>query len=187
MFLYNLFVFFSLGVLLLLSAIFAVWYKKQLAGMAGMMISMYIGMNIGLTSGILLGTVFQGSLFLSTLLAMLIAVLSGTLIGFMFSTSAAIEGMMAGMMGGMMGAMLGEMIPPHQTLILVNIFLTISLSGLFLFNILSRKESSVKSKSDFVKPGLLLAILTIYLIAGSQLGYNWVNDLQKGQGQHHQH
>jgi hypothetical protein len=179
----------TLSFVLILSMIFVHHFKGRLAGMNAMIISMSIGMNIGLTSGILLGTIYQGDLFLSTLLAMLIGAASGTALGIFFGPSSSIEGFMSGLMGGMMGAMLGEMVPPEKSLILINIFLTISLCTLFLFKIFPQTRTTVKSLKDFIKPALAFLLVSAYLLLGTQLGAAWIQDLHgdSSQIQHHQH
>ncbi len=179
----------TLSIVLLLSMIFANHFKGRLAGMNAMIISMFIGMNIGLTSGILLGTINQGDLFLSTLLAMLIGTASGTALGIIFGPATSIEGFMSGLMGGMMGAMLGEMVPPEKSLILINIFLTISLCTLFLFKIFHQTSTTVKSLKHFIKPAIAFLLVSAYLLLGTQLGTVWIQDLHgdTDQLQHHQH
>jgi hypothetical protein len=186
MFLFNSYVFFSLAVTLLICIKLVFRYRDGLTGMNGMIISMYLGMNIGLTSGALLGTVFQGDLFLSTILSMLLGAAAGILMGVLFSAAAGIEGLMSGIMGGMMGAMLGEMLLPEKSLILINIFLTLSIAAVFLFKILPKSESSIKSKKYITKPALILLFLVIYLSFGSLLGDNWIKSLPLSD-EHEQH
>jgi hypothetical protein len=185
--LYYVYVGTTLSIVLLFSMIFAYHLKDRMAGMSAMIISMFIGMNIGLTSGILLGTINQGDLFLSTLLAMLTGTASGTALGFIFGPSSSIEGFMSGLMGGMMGAMLGEMVPPEKSLILINIFLTISLCTLFLFKIFPQSRTTVKSHKDFIKPALAFLLVSTYLLLGNHLGTAWIQDLHGDTDQHHQH
>ena len=183
MFLFNTYVFFTLGVTLLISIKLVHLFRDELTGMNGMILSMYLGMNIGLTSGILLGAVFRGDLLLSTILSMLIGAAAGTLIGVLFSAGASIEGLMSGIMGGMMGAMLGEMLEPEKSLILINIFLTISMAALFLFKILPQSGSGIAPKKYIMKPLLTLLLLVFYLYLGSQLGHTWIESLT---GSNHQ-
>jgi hypothetical protein len=185
MFFFNAFVFFTLSAVLLLSIILVRRNRVGLSGMSGMMISMYMGMNIGLTSGILLGTVHRGDLFVSTLLSMLIGAGSGCILGAAFNTISSIEGLMSGIMGGMMGAMLGEMLFPEKSLIMINIFLTITLSSLFLFKILLANSSSITSLKDIIKPAIFFVLLAVYLLSGSQLGSQWVADFQPVQDPPH--
>ncbi|MBT2639270.1 MULTISPECIES: hypothetical protein [unclassified Bacillus (in: firmicutes)] len=189
MIIFNAYVLFSLTVTLLISIMLVLRNRDRLTGMNGMIISMFLGMNIGLTSGVLFGTVYRGDLFLSTILSMLIGAAAGTITGALFSSAAAIEGLMSGIMGGMMGAMLGEMLVPEKSLILINIFLTISAASLFLFKILPKTESSIKSKKYIVKPVLIFTLFIIYLYSGSLLGDDWINDLHliKDQEQHQHH
>lgn len=187
MILFNTYIFFTLAVTLLVSIILVFRNRNGLTGMNGMIISMYLGMNIGLTSGILLGTVFRGDLFLSTILSMLLGAAAGTIIGALFSSAASIEGLMSGIMGGMMGAMLGEMLPPEKSLIMINIFLTISIAALFLFKILPQTESAnIHHKKYLVKPIFTFVLLVIYLYSGSQLGDTWIEAL-KGSSHDQEH
>jgi nitrate/nitrite transporter NarK len=186
--LYYIYIGITLSIVLLLSMNFAYHLKDRMAGMSAMIISMFIGMNIGLTSGILLGTINQGDLFLSTLLAMLIGTASGTALGIIFSPVSSIEGFMSGLMGGMMGAMLGEMVPPEKSLILINIFLTISLCTLFLFKIFPQTRTTVKSLKDFIKPALAFLLVSAYLLLGTKLGAAWIQELHGDSSQlQHQH
>jgi hypothetical protein len=189
MIIFNAYVLFSLAVTLLLSIMLVLRNKDRLTGMNGMIISMYLGMNIGLTTGVLFGTVFRGDLFHSTILSMLIGAAAGTITGALFSSASAIEGLMSGIMGGMMGAMLGEMLLPEKSLILISIFLTISAASLFLFKILPKTESTIKSKKYIIKPILIFTLFIIYLYSGNLLGDEWINDLNliKNQEQHQQH
>ncbi|GAM16630.1 hypothetical protein [Mesobacillus selenatarsenatis] len=189
MLLYNTYVFSTLAAVILISTILALRQKTEMTGMNGMIISMYLGMNIGLTTGVLFGTVFRGDLFLSTILSMLIGAAAGTITGALFSSAAAIEGLMSGIMGGMMGAMLGEMLLPEKSLILINIFLTISAASLFLFKILPKTKAAIKSKKYIIKPVLIFTLFIIYLYSGSLLGDDWINDLHliKDQKQHLHH
>jgi hypothetical protein len=185
MILFNAFIFFTLALTHLISIILVLRYRNGLTSMNGMILSMYLGMNIGLTSGILLGAVFRGDLFLSTIFSMLLGAAAGTIMGALFNAAASIEGLMSGIMGGMMGAMLGEMLPPEKSLILINIFLTITVAALFLFKILPQTESANTKKKYLLKPVLTLLLLVIYLYSGSQLGDTWIEAL-KG-STHHQH
>jgi len=178
MIIFNAYVLFSLAVTLLLSIMLVFRNKGRLTGMNGMIISMYLGMNIGLTTGVLFGAVFRGDLYHSTILSMLIGAVAGTIAGALFSSAAAIEGLMSGIMGGMMGAMLGEMLLPEKSLILINIFLTLSLGALCLFKILPNTEASITSKRYYMKPFFTFILLVIYLYSGSQLGHAWSDTLQ---------
>ncbi|WLR53777.1 hypothetical protein LC048_14780 [Mesobacillus subterraneus] len=186
MFLYNTYVFFTLAAVILISILLVLRHKTQITFMNGMIISMFLGMNIGLTGGILLGTVFRGDLYMSTILSLLLGAAAGTIIGTLFSAAATIEGFMSGIMGGMMGAMLGEMLLPEKSLILINIFLTISLAALFLFKILPKNESSITTKKYLIRPILTFILLVIYLYLGSQLGQTWIETL-KGSTHHQEH
>jgi hypothetical protein len=145
--------------------------------MMAMIISMFIGMNIGLTSGIFLGIIFQGNLYYSTLLAMGIGALSGSICCFKMGITSSLEGFMAGVMGGMMGAMLGEMLEPVQSLVFLNIFLTLSICSIFLFKIFPTSGSSLISSADMIKAMFVFLFISAYLIAGSHLGKEWVNNL----------
>jgi hypothetical protein len=188
MIIFNAYVFFTLSTVLLLSIRWVRRNRDALSDMSGMMISMYLGMNIGLTSGILLGTVYHGDMFISTLLSMCLGAVSGSILGAAFNTLSSIEGLMSGIMGGMMGAMLGEMLLPEKSLIMINIFLMITLSALFLFRILLSDSSTIKSIKDIIKPAISFVLLSIYLVSGSLLGPQWVADLQDASDPpHHRH
>ncbi|MBT2695542.1 hypothetical protein [Bacillus sp. ISL-55] len=189
MIIFNAYILFSLAVTVMLSIMLILRNRDRLTGMNGMIISMFLAMNIGLTSGVLFGTVFRGDLFLSTIISMLLGAAVGTMTGALFSSAAAIEGLMSGIMGGMMGAMLGEMLLPEKSLILINIFLTISAASLFLFKILPITQTSMKSKKYIIKPVLIFTLFIIYLYSGSLLGDDWLNNLhlKKDHGQHLHH
>lgn len=74
---------------------------------------------------------------------------------------------MAGLMGGMMGAMLGEMVTKDQSFILINLFLTLLVSTLFLFPILT-VSSEIKTHDQMrkwlFKPLLAFLFFTAYLL-----------------------
>ena len=178
------FVFFTLGIVLLLSIFLTNKYKTKMTEMMGMTLSMSIGMNISLTSGIFLGTLYQGELFYSTLVAMIIGAVSGTACGFKLGISSSVEGFMAGVMGGMMGAMLGEMLEPDKSLILINIFLALSVCSIFSFKILPKSTKTVNSITGIIKPIMVFIFITAYLLLGSHLGKNWVENFHGGSGSH---
>ncbi|ARK24117.1 copper-binding protein [Sporosarcina sp. P37] len=164
---YHFFVLGSLGLLTFIVVIWAVNLKKTIGIMRGMIISMFYGMNVGLTAGVLLGVTYQGDLFLSTIFSITIGVLAGSLCGLCFGMLSVLEGFMAGLMGGMMGAMVGEMIRVDQSISLIQIFLLLSFSTLFVIPILKTpKGSKVKSKKWILKP-LTLATFTFLTVMGS--------------------
>ncbi|WP_415812677.1 hypothetical protein [Mesobacillus thioparans] len=179
------YIFLSLTALILVSTLLLHRHRTRLSGMNGMMITMYLGMNTGLTLGILLGAVYRGDLFSSTLLSILIGGVSGCILGASCNTVTSIEGLMSGIMGGMMGAMLGEMLLPEKSLIFINIFLSLSISALFLFKIFLDSSSMIKSMKDFIKPAIFFIVLALYLLSGNLLGDQWIEDLQPAP--HHQH
>ncbi|WP_394237609.1 plastocyanin/azurin family copper-binding protein [Niallia oryzisoli] len=147
-------------------------YKSRLKVMSGMILSMSIGTSVGLTVGILLGSLYQGNLFYSTLYSILGGILAGTICGLIFGVIPSLEGFMGGLMGGMMGAMLGEMIPNSQSIIMINLFLTLSVSTLFLFPILlepSENRVGIHNKKWFLKPFFVFFFLLVYLFSGNQL------------------
>lgn len=171
----NEFHYFVLGTLILvtlISIILSFQYRTKMKSMGSMVISMAISMNIGVTSGILFGFIYQGDLFLSSLISVLIGISVGVAAGFAFGILSVIEGSMAGMMGGMMGAMLGEMISRLQAVSLLNIFLTITVSTLFLYLILSQ-QNAVKDNGVFtswlLKPIFTFIVLVGYFYFGNQL------------------
>lgn len=75
---------------------------------------------------------------------------------------------MTGLMSGMMGAMLGEMINEDQSIYLVRIFLFLSISTLFLFAILPRKNGKeyLQSRVAILKPLLIGIFITAYFLGG---------------------
>lgn len=165
---YQLFVLGSLGLLTFVVVILAVSWKKSFRTMQGMMISMFFGMNVGLTAGVLLGVTYQGNLFLSTILSMTFGVLAGSLCGLCFGILSVLEGVMAGLMGGMMGAMVGEMIRVDQSISLIQLFLILSLSTIFIMAILKTpRNSRIHTKKWLLKPILLSSIIAVYIIGGN--------------------
>lgn len=171
----NEFHYFVLGTLILvtlISIILSFQYRITMKSMASMVISMAISMNIGVTSGILFGFLYQGDLFLSSLISVLIGISVGVAAGFAFGILSVIEGSMAGMMGGMMGAMLGEMISSLQAVSLLNIFLTITVSTLFLYLILTQQNADKDNgvfTSWLLKPIFTFIVLVGYFYFGNQL------------------
>ncbi|MEH7442880.1 hypothetical protein V7201_11300 [Bacillus sp. JJ1122] len=184
---FHFYIFFTLGVVLLLSIFLTDKYKTRMTDMMGMTISMFLSMNVGLTSGIFLGTLHQGDLFYSTIIAMIIGAVSGTICCFKFGISSSIEGFMAGLMGGMMGAMLGEMLVPGKSLVLIYIFLTLSICSLFLFKILPDSTSRINSLTELIKPIMMFIFISAYLLVGSQLGKDWAENPQGDSGSHKEH
>ena len=165
---YQIFILSSLAVLTIGVLILSRYEKNKINLMQCMMITMFFSMNTGLTVGILLGTSFQGELFFSTILACLIGSVVGLLIGMNYSLLAVLEGTMTGIMSGMMGAMLGEMINENQSMYLVRIFLFLSISTIFLFAILPRKNSMeyIQSKVAILKPLLIGIFISVYFLGG---------------------
>lgn len=137
--------------------------------MSGMILSMAMGTNVGLTTGVVFGAIFKGDLFISTIYSILAGILAGTACGLVLGILPFLEGFMAGLMGGMMGAMLGEMIGQDQSVIMINLFLTLSVSTLFLFPILSvPSKNENQTRKWLFKPILAFLFLSAYLIWGSQ-------------------
>ncbi|MEK4701916.1 plastocyanin/azurin family copper-binding protein [Solibacillus sp. FSL R7-0668] len=165
---YQIFILASLTVLTILVLLISRNAKKQINSMQCMMITMFFSMNTGLTVGILFGASFQGDLFFSTILACLIGSVVGLLIGMNYSLLSVLEGIMTGLMSGMMGAMLGEMINEDQSIYLVRIFLFLSISTLFLFAILPRKNGKeyLQSRVAILKPLLIGIFITAYFLGG---------------------
>ncbi|MFS0577300.1 plastocyanin/azurin family copper-binding protein [Sporosarcina sp. 179-K 3D1 HS] len=167
---YLYFVFGSLALLTIIVIILALIWKKKFQTMQGMIISMFFAMNVGLTAGVLLGVTYQGNLFLTTILSMAIGVFAGSICGLCFGILSVLEGFMAGIMGGMMGAMVGEMIDAEQSNSLIQIFLLLSFSTIFIIAILiTPHNSKVQNKKWLLKPFLLSGIIAVYLIGGSSL------------------
>ncbi|PLR82189.1 hypothetical protein CVD25_08745 [Bacillus canaveralius] len=170
------FVLATLSLVTISTVIMAIHFKSRIRGMAGMAISMTTGMNVGLTGGVLFGSLFQGNLYYSTILSILTGILAGAASGFALGVLPLLEGFMSGLMGGMMGAMLGEMITQNQSIFMINIFLTLSVSCLLLFQILQKplgKEPHNLDKKWLLKPILTFLFLTAYLIFGNQLDKEW--------------
>lgn len=165
---YQVFILASLTVLTTLVLLISRNAKKQINSMQCMMITMFFSMNTGLTVGILFGASFQGDLFFLTILACLIGSVVGLLIGINFSILSALESVMTGLMSGMMGAMLGEMINENHAITLVRIFLFLSISTIFLFTILPRKngEKDLQSKLAIIKPLLVGIFIAVYFLGG---------------------
>ncbi|MEK4387718.1 plastocyanin/azurin family copper-binding protein [Solibacillus sp. FSL W7-1464] len=165
---YQIFILASLAVLTICVLMISRYEKNKINLMQCMMITMFFSMNTGLTVGILLGASYQGELFFSTMLACLIGSIAGLLIGMNYSLLAVLEGTMTGIMSGMMGAMLGEMINENQSLYLVRIFLFLSISTIFLFAILPRKNGTeyLQSKVAILKPLLIGIFISAYFLGG---------------------
>lgn len=167
---YELFILGSLGLLTFVVIILAIVWRKRFRTMHGMMISMFFGMNVGLTAGVLLGVTYQGNLYFSTILSMIIGLLAGALCGFCFGILSVLEGVMAGLMGGMMGAMLGEMINVNQSINLIQIFLFLSFSTIFVVVILkTSKKTKIENKRWLLKPILLSTFIAAHIISGNLL------------------
>ena len=167
---YQLFVLGSLGLLTFIVVILAARLKKVLGTMQGMIISMFYGMNVGLTAGVLLGVTYQGNLFLSTIISIAIGVLAGSLCGLCFGVLSVLEGFMAGLMGGMMGAMVGEMILADQSISLVQIFLFLSVSTIFIIAIVKTpRNAKVHTKKWLLKPLVISTLVAVYLIGGNSI------------------
>lgn len=167
---YEVFILGSLGLLTIIVVTLAIIWRKKFRTMHGMMISMFFGMNVGLTAGVLLGATYQGNLYFSTILSMAIGILAGALCGFCFGILSVLEGVMAGLMGGMMGAMLGEMIILNQSINLIQIFLFLSISTIFVIAILkTSKKAKIENKRWLLKPVLLSIFVAVYIIAGNTL------------------
>lgn len=166
------FVAITLSLVFIVTVIMLFHYRNRFSSMTGMLLPMVIGTIYGLTIGVLFGSFFQGNLFYSTGVSILTGILIGTICGLILGLIPSIEGFVAGLMGGMMGAMLGEMITQNQSSILINIFLTLSVSILFLIKILSTEPEKVDNKPTLkwlFKPLLTFITLSSYLFFGSHL------------------
>ncbi len=168
------FILVSLMVLTILVMVISKNVKKEINSMQCMMITMFFSMNTGLTAGVLLGVAFQGDLFYSTILACIIGLIAGFLIGSNFGILSVLEGTMTGLMSGMMGAMLGEMINGNQSIILIRVFLFLSISTIFLFGILPKKnvKGNVQSKLATLWPLLLGIFIAFYFLGGVTFAEN---------------
>lgn len=171
---YQIFILASLTVLTILVLVISSKVKKEINSMQCMMITMFFSMNTGLTVGILLGASFKGNLFSSTLIACIIGSIAGLLVGSKFGMLSAIEGVMTGIMSSMMGAMLGEMINENESIILVRIFLFLSISTIFLFAILPRKnvQEKIQSKLALFMPLLFGVFIAFYFLGGVTFAEN---------------
>lgn len=184
------FVMLTLSLMFIIAVIMSHNYKSRLRVMSGMILSMSIGTSVGLTVGVLFGSLYQGNLFYSTLYSVLAGILAGATFGLVFGVLPSLEGFMGGLMGGMMGAMLGEMITNDQSIIVMNLFLTLSVSILFLFPILSvssNKEEKIHTKKWLFNPLFILFFLTTYLLLGNQLDKQMIlsNSSSPKQQSHH--
>lgn len=193
--LFHIFVLVTLCLVFLLAIIMTYYYKDRFRNMSEMLLSMAIGTNIGLTTGVLFGSLYQGNLFYSTLISILVGILAGTTCGIISGILPSLEGYMAGLMGGMMGAMLGEMITKEQSVIIINLFLTLTVSTLFLFPILtvsSKKETKIANKKWLFKPFSAFIFFAVYLFLGSQIDKQVIfsissSPIQKDYVNHHSH
>ncbi|MEH7250360.1 hypothetical protein V7114_26775 [Neobacillus niacini] len=159
--------------------------KSKLLPMYGMVISMAFAMNIGLTIGVLFGSLHQGNLFFSTIISMFSGILVGLLCGIGLGLLSTVEGSMTGMMGGMMGAMLGDMIQISQSSVLLIILLTFSICSLLMYLILPNKDNKdykIDNWLWFVKPLLILVVLSSYLLFGFNLSKDAMWNRQKDNG-----
>src|SRR5699024_4764782 len=167
---YELFILGSLSLLTFVVVTLAINWKSKFYKMQGMVISMFFGMNVGLTAGVLLCVTYQGNLYYSTILSMIIGVLAGSLCGLCFGILSVLEGVMAGLMGGMMGAMVGEMINVNQSINLIQIFLFLSISTIFVMAILkTSKQTKIENKRWLLKPLSFSLFIVIFMIAGHSL------------------
>lgn len=165
---YELFILGSIGLLTLIVILLSALWKNKFAAMQGMIISMFFGMNVGLTAGVLFGVVYRGDLYTSTMLSIAIGVVAGSVCGSFFGMISILEGLMAGLMGGMMGAMVGEMISSEQSVRLVQLFLYLSISTVFIILILRTPRSSkVETRRWYLKPLLLFGLLFLYVSEGT--------------------
>lgn len=179
------YILFSIIMELVLIAIISYKKKNKIFPMHGMVISMSFAMNIGLTIGVLFGSLHQGNLFLSTIISMFAGLLVGLLCGIGLGLLPTIEGTMSGIMGGMMGAMLGEMIQVTQSSVMLSILLTFSICSLLLFLILPNKDNQDNKIYNwlwFLKPLLLIVILSSYLLFGFHLSKDVVWNSKKDNG-----
>ncbi|CAM3765372.1 hypothetical protein GCM10009865_06760 [Aeromicrobium ponti] len=166
--LYQLFVLTTIAASGIAAIMLSIKFRHRLTKMQAMVISMAMGMNMGLTAGVLFGALYQGDLYTSTLVSAGIGVLAGLASGIAFGILPSLEGFMSGLMGGMMGAMLGEMITQEQSLTMLNILLTLSVSSLLLYNILPATKS-VDDKKWFLKPFFTFVLLFLFFFFGTQL------------------
>lgn len=151
-----------------------------------MVISMVSGTSIGLVVGVMFGSIFQGDLFFSTVSGMSVGAFIGGICNWKLGMVSCIEGLSAGLMGGMMGAMLGEMISISESIILINLFITLAVCSLILYPILactSCSDQSIPSKKWFLKPLLVFLLVISFLLGASWLIDEPIND----HGPHNHH
>lgn len=189
---YHYFVLFTLSLVTISAIMMAFYFKSRIKEMSGMILSMATGMNVGLTAGVLFGSLYQGQLYYSTIVSILIGMIVGATCGIAFGILSSLEGFMSGLMGSMMGAMLGEMLTPSQSVIMINILLTLSVCSLILFQILPKpleKESSSNDRKWIYKPILTFLFLAIYLLFGTQLDKQLIlsNSNTTGEKKHTNH
>lgn len=122
----------SIGLFSLLIISKAMYYRKKISCMTGMMIAMTLGMIVGLTIGVIFGVLFSGDFFLATVLGVLVGMVVGFMAGVPISIMATLDGMLSGVMGGMMGAMLGEIIATPYEDAIVKIMFFLLLGTLFI-------------------------------------------------------
>ncbi|MBN9654733.1 hypothetical protein J0K78_10700 [Halobacillus sp. GSS1] len=135
-----------------------------------MVISMMTGTSIGLVIGLMMGSIFPGNLFLATVSGMSTGALIAGVCNWKLGMVSCIEGISAGLMGGMMGAMLGEMISIAESIILLELFITLAVCSLVLyptFASTSSPEPFIPSKKWFLKPLLVFFLVVGFLLAGS--------------------
>ncbi|WP_082235463.1 hypothetical protein [Halobacillus massiliensis] len=144
-----------------------------------MVISMISGTCLGLAAGGMFGSVFQGNLFIATVLGVTTGAFIGGICNCRLGVVSCIEGLTAGLMGGMMGAMLGDMISITESIMLIKLFITLAVCSLILYPFLasiSCADSSIPSKIWFLKPFLVFLIVTGFLIGGTLIVDEPIND-----------
>ncbi|WP_281974746.1 hypothetical protein [Halobacillus litoralis] len=149
-----------------------------------MVITMFIGTSIGLCIGMFFAFILPGNMYLSTMLGLSAGAFLGGLCGWNLGVVAGLEGLISALMGGMMGAMLGEMLTYSESLLIINFSLSLSVCSLILYPVfknLSSPDSVIYSYKWLLKPLVVFLIVLCFLLAGSVLNDEPVDDIN-----HHQ-
>ncbi|WP_052158977.1 hypothetical protein [Halobacillus sp. BBL2006] len=160
----------TVGVIVIASIILASRFHRTLHHSQKMVIAMATGTSLGLVIGLLGAAFYQDNLFLSLLISLSGGAILSGLCSFKLGVVSTLEGVTAGLMGGLMGAMLSEMVLPNQSLLFIQLLLTLAATSLLLYPVLTNLSSNhnqITSKKWFLKPFLILLLVAGYLIGGS--------------------
>ncbi|ARI77754.1 hypothetical protein [Halobacillus mangrovi] len=134
-----------------------------------MVLAMAQGTTLGFVAGLLIATLFPYQLFLSSIISLIAGSFIGGLCGYKLGMISCLEGVTSGLMSSLMGAMLSAMILPQQSILFIQLFLTLSFCSLLFYPVFTNHSNRIPSKRWFLKPLLILLISSSYLIAGSVL------------------